>query len=145
MEKPCSKCAIKKQLSEFYRDKTLKDGHANICKKCKGASVYAWREDNRHKYNSDMRAYNKKHYHRLRLQRYKLLPEQYQAMLIAQNHGCKLCGKKAAGKRPLAIDHNHSTGQVRGLLCYGCNRAIAILDTPSLLKFAMAYLDSQTS
>lgn len=140
MEKTCKTCNQTKSIDAFYKDKGLKDGHANNCKVCRDIKTDQWRKSNNRKYNADMRAYNKKRYHRLRLQRYKLLPEQYAKMLEEQNHACKLCHKKAPGKRPLAIDHNHSTGKVRGLLCYACNRAIAILDSSNALTAAIAYI-----
>ena len=45
-------------------------------------------------------------------------------------------------KTGLAIDHNHSTGQIRGLLCSLCNFGIGYLkDSPDLLRKAAQYLD----
>jgi len=42
----------------------------------------------------------------------------------------------------LTIDHDHATGQIRGLLCNNCNRAIGLLkDNPQTLRQAAAYLD----
>lgn len=49
-----------------------------------------------------------------------LTPEQYEAMLRAQNGRCAMCGAFPKRYR-LAIDHDHRTGQVRGLLCIRCN------------------------
>lgn len=54
---------------------------------------------------------------------YGITPEQYDALLEAQGGRCALCGRQPKGKR-LAVDHRHSDGQVRGLLCageMGCN------------------------
>ena len=53
--------------------------------------------------------------------------EQYDALLIAQDSSCAICGlhaSKNAGGRPLHVDHNHTTGKLRALLCAGCNLAI---------------------
>lgn len=53
--------------------------------------------------------------------------EDYWAMFRAQKGRCKICGKRSNSRR-LAVDHDHRTGQVRGLLCpdpeWGCNHAI---------------------
>lgn len=76
--------------------------------------------------------------------------EQYAAMLKAQGGVCAIC--EEAERRPdrrtgemkaLAIDHDHKTGKVRGLLCADCNTAIGLLDDdPELLRAAIAYLDA---
>lgn len=52
---------------------------------------------------------------------YKLEPGEYFAMLQAQSGRCVLCMKQARTRR-LAVDHDHQTGRVRGLLCYRCNQ-----------------------
>ena len=65
------------------------------------------------------------------------------AMLAAQDGGCAICGHKpdSTSDRRLAIDHDHETGRVRGLLCYRCNTAIGLLgDDPERLRRAADYL-----
>jgi len=54
-----------------------------------------------------------------------LTPAQHAEMLNNQHGVCAICGKIQKGKRPLVVDHDHETGKVRGLLCYGCNRIMA--------------------
>src|SRR5665213_3048143 len=49
--------------------------------------------------------------------------EQYQELLAFQGGRCAICGNKP-GKKRLAVDHNHKTGEVRGLLCKYCNYRI---------------------
>lgn len=137
----CKTCQTNKPIIKFYKDKAMPGGHALHCKECRDEKTAQWRIKNRDKYNSDMRDYNKVHYRRLHLMRYKLTPDQYQSMIKAQDGKCKICNVIPKTKRPLAIDHCHTTNKVRGLLCYGCNRAIAILDKPGLLKSALEYLN----
>ena len=60
----------------------------------------------------------------------------YNEMLKDQHDSCALCGKhKSNFKKSLHVDHNHKTGQVRGLCCYYCNkRRIGRNDTLSVAK-----------
>ena len=129
-----------KLLTEFFKDKGLRDGHSNTCKACKQEATYAWREKNKDKYNAYTRQKNKERYPTARLQRYGLTPEQHAQMLLDQKSVCAICSKPPKGKRPLCVDHRHSDGKVRGLLCYGCNRALHVLESIELLESAMTYL-----
>ena len=49
--------------------------------------------------------------------------DDYEALLAAQGGGCALCGNPPKTRR-LDVDHDHRTGQIRGLLCSRCNQAI---------------------
>ena len=55
--------------------------------------------------------------------KYNITIEQYDEMLDAQGGGCAICGVKPTNKR-LAVDHCHTTGKVRGILCTGCNTGL---------------------
>jgi hypothetical protein len=64
----------------------------------------------------------------------------YLAMLENQNGVCAIC-HEAPDKRNLNIDHNHETGEIRGLLCIKCNRAIGLMkDDINLFQSAIEYL-----
>jgi Recombination endonuclease VII len=68
--------------------------------------------------------------------------EQYNDLLTAQDGRCAICHRHGdwTGRR-LAVDHNHATGKVRGLLCGSCNRGIGFLDEDiKVLEGAIAYL-----
>ena len=68
-------------------------------------------------------------------------PEMYMQMMDSQGGRCAICARTNAGKRRLAVDHDHATGAVRGLLCNSCNTALgAFGDNPEMLKRAMDYL-----
>lgn len=72
-----------------------------------------------------------------RLRKYGLSDEQYQTMLDNQDGKCAICGDV-----PTAVDHDHSTGLVRGLLCHSCNAGLGhFRDSPSLLEKAARYIE----
>ena len=77
---------------------------------------------------------------------YGLTVAEYDAMLDAQGGVCAVCGKPETRVQhgrvdPLAVDHNHETGEARGLLCNNCNVGISRFnDDPHLLLAAVAYL-----
>lgn len=77
------------------------------------------------------------------LRKYGMTVASYAAMHRTQNGKCKICREpeRVPGKR-LSIDHNHSTGVVRGLLCNRCNIGVGkFLDNPKLLRRAAGYLE----
>lgn len=77
--------------------------------------------------------------------KYGLTLEMWEEMAEAQDHKCAICGThRDELKNNLAVDHNHTTGEVRGLLCYACNRGIGLLkDSAEVLNKAAAYLTRQ--
>lgn len=69
------------------------------------------------------------------LKRYGITPEQYWALYEAQGGSCYIC-RRATGKvRRLAVDHDHATGWVRGLLCKPCNSILAHLRDDTLAAY----------
>lgn len=81
------------------------------------------------------------------LRRYGLTIEEYDRLVAEQDGRCYLCGHiPNGGWRPtarLTIDHDHTTGAVRRLLCNGCNRGLGYLkDDPDLMERAAAYVRS---
>lgn len=79
----------------------------------------------------------------LRLRRtYGITLSQYNAILKYQDNRCAICRRSVKEfKTRLAVDHCHTTGLVRGLCCWGCNKAIAVFrDSVERLKNAAGYL-----
>lgn len=71
---------------------------------------------------------------------YGLQPGEYQMMLDRQDGGCAICGKKPVTMR-LAVDHDHQTGRVRGLLCLRCNRALGLWESdPQKMRNLIKYV-----
>ena len=115
----CRKCGENKEISLFYKNKGNPSGYHHSCKDCmnkqKKETVY-----NR-LYGISFVEYNKK--------------------LEEQGGVCAICGNPPGGKA-LAVDHNHTTGKVRALLCTKCNTALGLLnEEPILFERALEYLE----
>lgn len=69
--------------------------------------------------------------------------ELYYHLLEKQKGLCAICKRENVGKKRLAVDHDHETGKVRGLLCNLCNTALgAFDDNPEMLARALEYLNA---
>jgi hypothetical protein len=81
---------------------------------------------------------------RKRLYRYGLTHEQFEEMLTGQGDRCAVCGTdtpKGSHGFGWSVDHDHVTGQIRGILCGYCNQGIGMLkDDPDVLTAAAKYL-----
>ena len=74
-----------------------------------------------------------------RVYKYDLTPTQFQSLLEHQNHQCGICCAPLTPR--CAVDHDHATGAVRGLLCNACNAGIGFLgDTLTRVLRAAVYL-----
>lgn len=74
--------------------------------------------------------------------KYGITESEYNDMFQAQDGCCAICKRAATYyKRKMAVDHNHLTGKVRGLLCVKCNRGIGCFEeSPSMFDSAKSYL-----
>lgn len=74
---------------------------------------------------------------------YGITGEDKERMWLEQGRRCMICHREMHlwGKGSACVDHNHTTGQVRGLVCHTCNRNIAALESP-LLDATKGYLDA---
>ena len=76
-----------------------------------------------------------------RLRKYNLTEDEYQGILQAQGWACAICGGDAE-----AVDHDHTTGRVRGILCRKCNTGLGhFVDSEANLKSAITYLRRVTA
>ena len=73
---------------------------------------------------------------------YGITPEQYNEIFEKQKGCCFTCNIHHTDlKRGLLIDHCHTTGKVRGLLCHNCNRGLGLMkDDPNILETAARYV-----
>jgi len=74
--------------------------------------------------------------------RYGITQERYDELNVLQGGLCAICKRTCVTGRSLAVDHDHETMEVRGLLCMRCNRGIAMLrEDPVVLKNAAEYME----
>lgn len=133
VEKVCTRCKILKTLDEFGKQKRKKDGREAQCLEC----VATYRRE-RWRQNYTPEGHRAQHL----WTRYKMRPEEYDALLESQQGVCAVCEKPPTGKEKyLRVDHCHETGLIRGLLCAACNIGIGTLgDSIEGLEKALAYL-----
>lgn len=92
-----------------------------------------WQQDNAARVDASVRKSSLK-------RNFGITPEDYAAKLQAQGGVCAICAKPPVDRR-LAVDHCHTTGTIRGLLCVLCNTALGkFKDDPRLLQSAINYL-----
>lgn len=138
--KRCAQCAEVKPVTEFYIAARGMPGYRPYCKVCHKAKR---RE-----------AYEKAggvdaSYEQVLQREYGITLEVYNAQLKRQAHRCAICRRpesiksKRTGKpRRLAVDHDHVTGRLRGLLCHRCNVLVwALEDNHTTLAAIAKYIE----
>jgi hypothetical protein len=163
--KRCAKCGQVKDEASFNKNSRSTDGLDFRCRECLNAyrRAYLASHPEAHEnakagcrqwhaqHQEVVLARAKKHYqhnkahHRATrwMRQYGITPEQYGALLVAQDRRCAICrGKKIGGGcRYWHVDHDHATGTVRGLLCSSCNNMLArARDSVEVLSRAIKYL-----
>jgi len=75
--------------------------------------------------------------------KYGITLDAFNEKLIQQRHACAVCKKNPPNKHQrLHIDHDHNTGNIRGLLCSQCNTAIGLAkENPTILRSLAEYLE----
>lgn len=133
----CSCCKEIKSVELFPRATKKKRGYAWECKACKTER----RDQKKASMSSEEWALQNKKYY-LKSQ-YGITLEDYNIKLKEQQHKCAICSADEVDiyLQTLYVDHCHTTGKIRGLLCHSCNAALGLLkDSQTLLDNAKDYL-----
>ena len=132
-EKRCPKCGEIKQHSLFYNNKNAKDNCSPYCKVCSNLRTTSYARENKETIPSI--GYSLK-------RRYGITATEYAQMLENQKYKCKVCGAdRCSTGRNFSVDHCHTTGKIRGLLCAHCNMGLGnFKDSTELLQNAINYL-----
>jgi hypothetical protein len=133
--KRCTKCHLWLPFDKFCLSRKTKDGLFDWCKKCKSKQAKESLSA------EQIRAKNMRRLHDVSL-------KEYDQMLADQDGVCYICkqsetAKSRVGKvKPLAIDHNHKTGENRMLLCQACNLVIGVIEENiDRLEMLLGYLE----
>ena len=139
--KICTKCGEDKPLSEYNKRSASRDGLTSRCTDCLNTKAMQTRA----KKPNDTRGYNLK-------KRFNISIDDYNHIFLKQRGLCAICTKpestidKKGNIKWLAVDHNHTTQEIRGLLCSSCNTGIGLLgDSEKVLKSAIKYLKERGS
>jgi len=112
--KKCSRCKLNKSYEKFVKHSRTKDGYYVYCKIC--------------------------HQERKRENKYGISTKELNKIYKKQEYKCAICYTESK----LVVDHCHSNGHVRGLLCSNCNTALGLLkDNPITLQVAIVYLEDR--
>lgn len=123
------KCRQIKPVSEFGVYRIMPDGLNWACKECARIRRIGYYHKNRQKEIKKSSTYNKKNPDIVKnaalKRKYGITLEQYLDIYRRQNGLCQICKNHSdTFEDDLVVDHNHTTGKVRGLLCHGCNLSL---------------------
>lgn len=135
--KTCFSCKQELSLDSFYLRKTRVNQSQSECKECTRVRRAKWWKSEAGKLSSQNTKLKR---------RFGITLQQFNEMLSERNNQCQICGaKESCLGHSLAVDHCHTTGQIRGLLCKACNVGLGnFKDNTKFLQAAIQYLTTVT-
>lgn len=137
--------------AKTFRKQQAKEGKASYYNRNKDKikkSSKAWYEANKERASVRSKAYRQANKEAIAgarfIAKYGITSQEYKELESSQSGVCAICwGKdRDCRNRPLSVDHDHSTGKVRGLLCGHCNKALGLLnDNLSTVEKAFRYME----
>ena len=125
--KTCTRCLQEKDDSEFYLIKRPPPRKPTLYRHCKECHKEVSKENTAYAKDWELK------------KKYGITLEEYREQVTKRENRCDVCSEVV---RTLHVDHNHTTGKVRGYLCGSCNRAIGLLkDSSAVCKGASNYLE----
>lgn len=166
--KVCSTCEVLKDKTEYHFRKDTKT-LTGQCKACKAAKVNrdrrnklarTRRENSTPEEKEKLNSYGRAKYEELKMtptkfearadrnyfskikRMFGISKEEYIQLFDSQRGRCDICGAKPADRSHLGVDHNHASGQIRGLLCSLCNLAVGnVKDSPEIGRKLVSYIE----
>jgi len=140
---------------DFSKNKSRPDGLAFYCRKCRSEySQIPEHKSKKSEYGKMWTRKNKDRLNRLRREKakssidfeknrqliktYGITLADKKDMMTSQNGACAICGEEFRNGKDTHIDHNHSTGRVRGVLCSRCNFALGLIKDNKDIALNMA-------
>lgn len=138
--KVCTRCNAAQPLKEFYFSGYKGRRHTQ-CRICRNEKMKEYRKA-QHPYDRKRRTRNSN-----LKRKFGITIDEYDEMLFGQGGKCKICQVSYTTlSQELNVDHNHSTGQIRGLLCSKCNTLVGYLEkNKHLLEVAEFYIKTSGS
>lgn len=147
--KRCSRCLEIKAI-ELFRKRAK--GYESYCKQCEAnynkEYLKNWVIKNRNKSNTIKTKYQKSSKGKINSKyskiksRYGLTKEEYDRLIISTGNICSLCNNEFINNK-YCVDHCHSTGKIRGIICDRCNKALGLVkDSKTTLMNMLNYLES---
>lgn len=135
----CARCKKQKPLSQFGQKSN--GNLRSYCRPCKSARSAEYKA----KHPERVRQWNKNYreWHPIRtkwkyLRKYGLTRDDFDKMVLQQEGRCAICHEQL---RKPNVDHNHTTGAVRKLLCSRCNAIVGLIETrPIVVRRVISYL-----
>lgn len=128
--KRCPKCGETKPVDEFVRNRSARDGVGSYCRPCHARVV----RENVKRNHGNGRSFQLK-------RRYGVDAQGAAWRVLQQGGVCAVCGEAD----PVHIDHDHDSKEVRGVLCFNCNRALGYFgDDLMTLYRAADYLETHS-
>jgi len=149
----CNGCKEWRSKGDFTKDQKAADRLSSRCRPCRkkyrrGEEVRARTSKYNQRYAQQNPEIMKQKDRKNMLKRFwNMTTEQYDSMLQKQNGTCAICDKTESNPhKRLCIDHDHTTGKIRGLLCDNHNRAMGLFkDSIADMQKAIEYLKKHKS
>lgn len=157
----CTKCKVDQPETNFYKDRSKPSGIHSNCKTCQSSRVKTKRTNDhvwRKKQIEKSKQYREKNPEQTKLSiknwtyktKYGITYHQFLSKINEQDGLCKICSTKleVEGRncsQKAVVDHCHSTGKIRGIICHRCNVGLGnFLDNAQLLNKAQEYISSES-
>ena len=141
--KYCPRCKQKKVIDQFLKNKASATGIDFHCVECKRKLVkeYGFTKEKLHEKYISRREQQRDTTLKFK---FGITLDYYNELLIKQNYQCAVCGiTPEENGKALAVDHNHLTKKVRGLLCANCNAALGFIQEDiKVAKGLIKYIES---
>ena len=135
IEKICRKCQATKPIASFHVNRRNRDGHKSICDACSNQQSKDYVSSNGKRDKEKTRDAWLWFNYRIRL-------VDFNKLLASQGGVCAICRTPPRGTESFDVDHDHTSGGVRGILCSPCNRGLGqFTDSADLCRKAAEYLD----
>lgn len=150
MRKICAMCGEAKLHAEFYKERRVSDGLTARCKECTrkaaNSSYQARKEEVLASHKEKYCAQKNRAKSLMKL--YGMSIAEWNEMFASQNYRCAICGSTDPlnSSRNFVVDHCHTMGHVRGILCAPCNAMLGLAhDDPNVLFDAHTYLIARSA